>query len=64
MKTHSVIQEGHDIQLATELLHLGARLQLLENETILSRGRLIKYIKKLKAVRRLKACFLFPPTGL
>ena len=29
MKAHSVIQEGHDIQLATELIRLGARLQLL-----------------------------------
>lgn len=48
MKAHSVIQEGHDIQLATELIRLGARLQLLESETVLSRGRLIRLYKEIK----------------
>lgn len=48
MKAHSVIQEGHDIQLASELIRLGARLQLLESETVLSRGRLIRLYKEIK----------------
>lgn len=47
MKTRSIIREGHDIQLATELIRLGARLQLLEKETELSRGRLIKLYKEI-----------------
>ena len=48
MKVHSVIREGHDIQLAIDLIRLGARLQLLESETVLSRGRLIRLYKEIK----------------
>lgn len=42
------MQEARDIQLAMELITLGARLQMLESETQLSRGRLIKLYKELR----------------
>ncbi len=44
----SIVQEAKDIQLAMELISLGARLQMLESETQLSRGRLIKLYKELR----------------
>lgn len=48
MKVKSIVQEAKDIQLAMELITLGARLQMLESETQLSRGRLIKLYKELR----------------
>ena len=39
MSEKSIVQEARDIQLAMELITLGARLQMLESETQLSRGR-------------------------
>ena len=60
MSEKSIVQEARDIQLAMELITLGARLQMLESETQLSRGRLIKLYKEL----RQKGCCLSPPTGL
>ncbi|EBN1750859.1 flagellar transcriptional regulator FlhC [Salmonella enterica] len=39
MSEKSIVQEARDIQLAMELINLGARLQMLESETQLSRGR-------------------------
>ncbi|CAK9884793.1 MAG: Flagellar transcriptional regulator FlhC [Candidatus Erwinia impunctatus] len=48
MGEKSIVQEAHDIQLAIELISLGARLQMLESETQLSRGRLIKLYKELR----------------
>ena len=47
MSEKSIVQEARDIQLAMELITLGARLQMLESETQLSRGRLIKLYKEL-----------------
>ena len=44
----SVVSEGEQIILATEMINLGARLQLLETQTTLSRERLIKLYKELK----------------
>ena len=43
----SVLHEAREIQLAIELVKLGARLQLLEAETSLSRSRLIRLYKEL-----------------
>jgi flagellar transcriptional activator FlhC len=54
--TKSVVNEGQQIALATELVNLGARLQVLEAETTLSRERLIKLYKELKGVS--------PPKGM
>lgn len=48
MKEKSVLREGQDIRVAMDLIRLGARLQLLENETVLSRGRLIRLYKEIK----------------
>lgn len=48
MAEKSIVQEAKDIQLAMELISLGARLQMLECETQLSRGRLIKLYKELR----------------
>lgn len=64
MSEKSIVQEARDIQLAMELITLGARLQMLESETQLSRGRLIKLYKELRGSLRQKGCSRFPPTGL
>jgi len=56
MATKSVVAEVREITLAIELIELGARLQLLEAETSLSRDRLIKLYKELKGVS--------PPKGM
>tara|TARA_R110001599_G_scaffold159052_1_gene346043 strand:+ start:66382 stop:66930 length:549 start_codon:yes stop_codon:yes gene_type:complete len=56
MSKKSVITESKDIQLAIDLIKLGARLQLLESETSLSRERLLKLYKELRGVS--------PPKGM
>ena len=56
MAKKSVVTEVHEIQLAIELIKLGARLQLLESETSLSRERLLKLYKELKGMS--------PPKGM
>src|SRR6202158_6343796 len=56
MATKSVVLEVKEITLAIELIELGARLQLLEAETSLSRERLLKLYKELKGVS--------PPKGM
>jgi len=48
MRNKSVVSEAQQIQLAIELIHLGARLQVLESETSLSRERLLKLYKEVK----------------
>ncbi|MBI3149073.1 MAG: flagellar transcriptional regulator FlhC [Betaproteobacteria bacterium] len=48
MRNKSVITEAEEIGLATELVKLGARLQLLETETQLSRERLLKLYKEIR----------------
>lgn len=64
MVEKSIVQEAKDIQLAMELISLGARLQMLESETQLSRGRLIKLYRSYAAARRQKECYRSQPTGL
>jgi flagellar transcriptional activator FlhC len=56
MRNKSVVTEAQEIQLAAELIRLGARLQLLEAETHLSRERLLKLYKEVKGVS--------PPKGM
>ena len=56
MRNKSVVTEALEIQLAAELIRLGARLQLLEAETNLSRERLLKLYKEVKGVS--------PPKGM
>lgn len=56
MRGKSVVLEAREIQRAIELIELGARLQVLEAETSLSRDRLIRLYKELKGVS--------PPKGM
>ncbi|MFK8260433.1 flagellar transcriptional regulator FlhC [Erwinia sp. AnSW2-5] len=56
MAEKSMVQEARDIQLAMELIILGARLQMLESETHLSRSRLIRLYKELRGTP--------PPKGM
>src|SRR5271156_4142445 len=48
MRNKSVVTEAKQINLAVELVKLGARLQVLETETNLSRERLLKLYKEIK----------------
>ena len=48
MGKKSVLTEAKEINLAVELVQLGARLQVLEAETNLSRERLLKLYKEVK----------------
>lgn len=52
----SVVDSMHQMQLAIDLIELGARLQLLESETDLSRGRLLRLYKEVRGVS--------PPKGM
>ncbi len=56
MTKKSVVTEAQEIQLAIELIQLGARLQLLESEVSLSRERLLKLYKELRGMS--------PPKGM
>ena len=56
MGKKSVVSEARQIELAIELVELGARLQVLEAETTLSRERLLKVYKEIKGVS--------PPKGM
>ncbi len=52
----SVLQEAREVELASRLIRLGARLQFLEAEVNLSRQRLVRLYKEIKGVS--------PPKGL
>ena len=56
MRNKSILSEAKEIQLVTELIRLGARLQVLETNSNLSRERLIKLYKEIKGVS--------PPKGM
>ena len=56
MRNRSILTEAKQIQLATELITLGARLQVLEMNTDLSRERLVKLYKEIRGVS--------PPKGM
>jgi flagellar transcriptional activator FlhC len=56
MKNKSVIEEAEDIQRAAEMVSLGARMQMLEAETSLSRERLLKIYKEVRGMS--------PPKGM
>jgi flagellar transcriptional activator FlhC len=47
-KVKTVLGEARQIGLASELIKLGARLQVLESETTLSRERLLKLYKEIQ----------------
>ena len=48
MRSKSVVNEAREIQIAVDLIELGARLQLLQEETGLSRERLLRLYKEVK----------------
>jgi flagellar transcriptional activator FlhC len=56
MARRSVIDDAREVHRATELVELGARLQVLQNETSLSRERLIRLYKEVRGES--------PPKGL
>lgn len=56
MRSKSVVSDARGVQKAYELITLGARLQLLEAETELSRERLLRLYKEVKGVS--------PPRGM
>lgn len=56
MRNKSILTEAKQIQLASELIRLGARLQVLEVNSNLSRERLVKLYKEIRGVS--------PPKGM
>jgi flagellar transcriptional activator FlhC len=48
MRSKSVVNEAREIRICIELIKLGARLQLLQEETSLSRERLLRLYKEVK----------------
>jgi flagellar transcriptional activator FlhC len=48
MRNKSVVTEAREIQIAVDLINLGARLQVLQEETKVSRERLLKLYKEVK----------------
>lgn len=56
MSQKSVLQEAREVQLAVQLIGLGARLQFLESEVDLSRDRLVRLYREIKGTS--------PPKGL
>jgi flagellar transcriptional activator FlhC len=55
-RAKSVLSDAEQVQLAAELASLGARLQVLETETDLSRERLLRLYKEVRGVS--------PPKGM
>ena len=55
-RSRSVLSDAEQVQLAAELAGLGARLQVLETETELSRERLLRLYKEVRGVS--------PPKGM
>ena len=56
MKNKSVLEEADDIRRAVEMVSLGARMQMLEAETKLSRERLLRIYKEVRGMS--------PPKGM
>ncbi|MDO9597698.1 MAG: flagellar transcriptional regulator FlhC [Azoarcus sp.] len=56
MKNKRIIDEAADIDRAVEMVQLGARMQMLEVETQLSREKLLKIYKEVRGVS--------PPKGM
>lgn len=48
MATGTVVGEAQQVKIAIDLIRLGARLQLLQEETSLSRERLLRLYKEIK----------------
>ena len=61
LQEKSIMQEIQDAQIAIELITFGARMQVLESETNLSRRRLLKLYKELKGNSPPKGMLPFSP---
>ncbi|GAB2884098.1 flagellar transcriptional regulator FlhC [Uliginosibacterium flavum] len=48
MRMKSLVQDAQETRLAIEMIELGARMQMLESETGLSRERLLKLYKEIR----------------
>ena len=48
MATKTVVEEARQVKIAIDLIEFGARLQLLQEETSLSRERLLRLYKEVK----------------
>lgn len=48
MRMKSLVQDAQETRLAIEMINLGARMQMLETETCLSRERLLKLYKEIR----------------
>ncbi|AUX73470.1 flagellar transcriptional regulator FlhC [Erwinia pyrifoliae] len=48
MSDKSLLNEIHEVNIAMELINLGARMQVLESETSISRRRLLRLYKELR----------------
>src|SRR3954466_15324051 len=56
MRGKSVVEDAREVARASALIELGARLQVLETETKLSRERLLRLYKEVRGVS--------PPKGM
>ncbi|SFU20304.1 flagellar transcriptional activator FlhC [Kosakonia arachidis] len=61
MKESCIINEINDIVIAMELISYGARMQVLESETILSRRKLLRLYKEVKGCSPAKGMLPFSP---
>lgn len=61
MNNKSILNEITEARIAIELISLGARMQVLESETNLSRRRLLKLYKELKGCSPPKGLLPFSP---
>lgn len=61
MTNKSILNEITEARIAIELISLGARMQVLESETSLSRRRLLKLYKELKGCSPPKGLLPFSP---
>ncbi len=59
MSDKSIMSEVRDTQIAIELINFGARMQVLESETGLSRRKLLKLYKELKGTSPSKGMLPF-----
>jgi flagellar transcriptional activator FlhC len=55
-RSETIEQEAHEVLIASELIRLGARMQLLEAEIALSRDRLLRLYKEIRGAS--------PPKGM
>jgi len=63
MTKKSVAKEAEEILLATDMIELGARLQVLQAETSLSYDRLARLYREVRGCSPPRACCHFPSTG-